>query len=177
MKEYHFNYEKALKENGFYTRESFYDISDIEIRLLFLSSLLINAEKPFKNFSYSITKKHDKLIGLCIEALNAEMIKHLNDKNSFKSYVFKEIIDCVVIKICFCHIQSFIHINRLSFKEYGIFFDKNGKIILDVFTTWQELTGVWIPFTSIGQQFALSFKDRINSFRPFMGWEIKKRII
>jgi hypothetical protein len=47
---------------------------------------------------------------------------------------------------------------------------------LDVFSTWQDLTGVWIPVTPSGQEFALSFDNRINSFRPFMGWEIKKSI-
>ncbi len=57
MKAYQFNFEKALEENGFYSREAFYDISDIEIRLLYLSSLLVTAEMPFKEFSYDIFKK------------------------------------------------------------------------------------------------------------------------
>ena len=141
MKAYQFNFEKALEENGFYSRDTFYEISDIEIRLLCLSSLLVNAENPFKEFSYGIFKKYDKILDSCKGALNAEKDNNLNDKTYFKSYVFKEIIDCVVIKNCFRYLQNFAHLNCLSCKDNGIFIDKNVKSILDVFTKWQELTG------------------------------------
>jgi hypothetical protein len=38
------------------------------------------------------------------------------------------------------------------------------------------MTGVWLPVTPLGHEFAISVDDRINDFRPFMGWEISKRI-
>ncbi len=111
----------------------------------------------------------------CIGALNAEKDNNLNDKNYFKLYVFKEVIDCVVMQTCFRFIQSFSKAHHLKSKEIGRLTDKNEKIVLDFFSAWQDLTGVWVPVTPSGQEFAISFDDRINSFRPFMGWEIKKR--
>lgn len=176
MKSYHFKYEKELEDNGFYTRDSFFEVSDIEIRLLCLSSLLITTQIPFKEFSHGIFKKYDKILNLCIEALNTEKDKQLTDKIYFKAYVFKEVIDCVVMKVCFRYIQSFTNNHRLKSKNNGSLTDKNGGTILDVFVAWQDLTGVWIPSTSIGHEFAFSFDVRINTFRPFMGWKISKRI-
>ena len=176
MKAYQFNFDKALEDNGFYARDAFFEISDIEIRLLFLSSLFVNAEMPFKEFSCGIFNNYDKILVSCIDALNIEKNNHLSDKKYFKLNFFKEVIDCMVMKVCFNSIQRFTHFNRLEVKDNGILIDKNGNTILDVFATWQSITGSWIPSTSIGQEYALSFDDRINAFRPFMGWKINKRI-